>query len=82
MNEANEVLLDALIALVAENGEPPLEAARRMVQDAKRYRFLQRTTCGNTAGGKGSDEECYLSLNPKDMDAAIDAALIDGSYIK
>lgn len=44
-------------------------------KDAARYRFLQRTPCGNTAGGKGSDEECYLSLNPRDMDAAIDSAI-------
>lgn len=44
-------------------------------KDAERYRFLQRTSCGNTAGGKGSDEECYLSLNPRDMDMAIDAGI-------
>ena len=43
--------------------------------DARRYHFLQRITCGNTAGGKGSDKECYLSLNPSDMDAAIDSNL-------
>ena len=49
-----------------------IEAA---VKDAARYRYLQRTSCGNTAGGKGSDEECLLSLNPRDMDASIDAAM-------
>ena len=46
-------------------------------KDAARYRYLQRRSCGNATGGKGSDEECYLSLNPRDLDAAIDSHLED-----
>lgn len=42
MHPVNEKLLDALIELVAESGEPPLEAAERMVKDAKRYRACLR----------------------------------------
>lgn len=34
-------------------------------------------SCGNATCGKGSDDECYLSLNPRDMDAAIDSHLED-----
>lgn len=45
MHPANERLLDALIELIAEDGSPPLEAADRIVKDAKRYRWLRD---GNT----------------------------------
>jgi len=42
--------------------------------DAERYRWLQSQGCDNAYGKVGTDEDCYLQLNPRDMDAAIDAA--------
>jgi hypothetical protein len=43
-------------------------------RDAQRYRWLQHQSCGN-AYGKLDGEDCYLQLNPRDMDAAIDEAM-------
>lgn len=71
----NEQHVRWLINWLQRNIARPEAGGSSDAKDAARYRFLQRTTCGNTAGGKGSDEECYLSLNPRDMDAAIDANL-------
>lgn len=42
-------------------------------RDAERYRWLQHQRCGNVCSADG--EDCYLNLNPRDLDAAIDAAL-------
>jgi hypothetical protein len=54
---------------------PPGSAPRAQdARDAQRYRWLQSNRgCGNEL--VPSDEGCYLQLNPRDMDAAIDAAI-------
>lgn len=82
MNKANEVLLDGLIELVAENGEPPLEAAKRMVQEARRYRWLKAQAIegdwGHHFGWKlHIDIKGAPSLET--LDQAIDAAVIEGN---
>jgi hypothetical protein len=48
----------------------------RSPRDAARYRWLQSQACGNAHEKDGDIEKCYLELNPRDMDAAIDAALL------
>lgn len=47
-------------------------------QNDRRYRWLQANRgCGNER--VPTDEGCYLQLSPRDMDAAIDAALADAA---
>ena len=69
MHPANEVLLDALIAIVAENGEPPLDMAKQMVQDAKRYRWMKANEHSDLA------MELCMEVPADDWDAAIDRAM-------
>lgn len=48
-----------------------LSDIERWKAEAARYRWLQNKGCGNVS----TEEECYLDLNPRDMDMAIDAAM-------
>lgn len=85
MNPANEALLDGLIELVAQNGEPPLEAARRMVADAKRYRFLRDELVEwkpayydggqRICSGKKGRFDLLWPHDESNLDAAIDTAM-------
>ena len=62
-----------------ESGHQPIarvisrDSLDAALKDAARYRWLQSQTCGN-AKSKSADEDCYLQLNSRDMDAAIDSA--------
>lgn len=71
-----DTLRDEITRIWGEHGAHAevYDAIRR---NHERYRFIQRTSCGNATGGKGSDEECYMSLSPRDMDLAIDSHLED-----
>lgn len=78
MHPANEKLLDALIELVAESGEPPLEAAERMVKDAKRYRWLRDYGHSHFIYGSASSTPGrgpYIRLSPPAMNQFSDLTL-------
>ena len=61
--------------LGAKDGDNMIQMLFDAARDAARYRWLSAQECGNVCGKGGPDEDCYLQLNPRDMDAAIDAAM-------
>jgi hypothetical protein len=84
--QANELLR----AMGGDPGYSLLDNAKRLraltvsargdiERDAARYRWLQQQRC--LQDGTPLSESCYLDLNPRDMDGAIDAALSNSSYV-
>lgn len=66
---------DAVEAMFKALNERSQPESNPDAKDAARYRWLQQQECGNVCGKGGPDEDCYLQLNPRDMDAAIDAGI-------
>lgn len=71
----NDELLDALIQIVAPNGEPPLEGAIALRRDAGRYRWLREHSCQHDSAGNTA-ESWSTHSDPTSLDRAVDESLL------
>ena len=75
----NEELLNALIEIVAPNGEPPMDGALAMRRDAYRWRWMRGNvafSAGLHVYKHGTDQTLSQYLQGEEADKAVDESML------